>query len=741
MPRTRTISALMFSVWCAIVSRSSAVDVWLTTGDKSQLLRQQTDVVFQPGAGSGGTAITIVPTTTYQTIEGVGAAMTDSSAWLLQNKLSTAQRDKLMRQLFSPDSGIGLNYVRVPMGASDFTASGFYTYNDNPPGGTDELQQHFSVNHDLAYIIPRLQQARALNPELKLMASPWSAPAWMKTNNSLTGGSLAAQWEGSYARYLAKFVDAYEANGLPIDTLTLQNEPLHTSNYPSMSMSAAQQIRLIEQHVGPLFSAEAITTKLLIYDHNWDNTAYPISVLNDPEARQYVAGTAFHAYAGSVDAQTTVHNAHPDKDIYFTEITGGDWATNFANNLVWNYQNIIIGNMRNWGKTALLWNLALDQNHNPHLNGCSDCRGVVTINNVTGVVTFNEEFYVLGQVTTAVQAGAVRINSTTNNTLNTVAFLNPDGSRALIALNPGSNAATARIYEAGQHFEYAIPGKSVATFLWNDAGAGFDNGGFDEGGYHLGGGSLDAWTAFGNANGNVSPASDAVLSGEKSLKLSGQFSGTSNVSGVWQGITVQSGDTVAANLSALVRAADSIAGTSNVAQMKIEYYNNYGAALGSASFLGELTRLIADASIPNDAWHERTLIGVAPAGAVEARLVLQFLQPSNQAGAVHIDNVSFGITTSLVQAGDYDRDGVVDQSDYLVWRRSFASDFQLDADGNGDGVVDAADYSIWRKNVGAITGNSLLVVPEPCGLTLAIGGLLGLVGWQIRACMSTNSIQ
>jgi hypothetical protein len=175
--------------------------------------------------------------------------------------------------------------------------------------------------------------------------------------------------------------------------------------------------------------------------------------------------------------------------------------------------------------------------------------------------------------------------------------------------------------------------------------------------------------------------------------------------------------------------------------MKIEYYNNYGAALGSASFLGELTRLIADASIPNDAWHERTLIGVAPAGAVEARLVLQFLQPSNQAGAVHIDNVSFGITTSLVQAGDYDRDGVVDQSDYLVWRRSFASDFQLDADGNGDGVVDAADYSIWRKNVGAITGNSLLVVPEPCGLTLAIGGLLGLVGWQIRACMSTNSIQ
>lgn len=222
------------TIVCLWTHAVCAVDVWVTTGSKSQLLEQQTDVLFQSGPGSGGTVITVTPTTTFQTIEGFGAALTDSSAWLIQNELTQPQRDKLMRQLYSPTGGIGLNYMRVPLGASDFTASGYYTYNDNPPGGTDEFQQHFSVAHDEAYIIPQLQQAHALNPDLKLMVSPWTAPAWMKTNSSLTGGSLAQQWEGAYARYLAKSIQAYEDAGLPVDTLSVQNEPLHTSNYSTL---------------------------------------------------------------------------------------------------------------------------------------------------------------------------------------------------------------------------------------------------------------------------------------------------------------------------------------------------------------------------------------------------------------------------------------------------------------------------------------------------------------------------
>jgi glucosylceramidase len=736
----RAIFVLMLAICATDASTSVAVDVWVTTGDKSRLLQQQSDVVFEPGPGSGGTAVNVIPSTTYQTIVGFGASMTDASAWLLENKLSETQRNKLMQQLFSPTAGIGLNYLRVPIGASDFTASGYYTYDDNPPGGTDEFQEHFSIGHDEAYIIPRLQQARALNPELKLMASPWSAPAWMKTNNSLTGGSLKSQWEAAYARYLAKFVQAYEAEGLPIDTLTLQNEPLHTSNYPTMFMSAAQQIDLLKYNVGPLFADENISTKLLAYDHNWDNTAYPIEVLNDPDAAVYLAGTAFHAYAGNVTAQSTVHDAHPDKDIYFTEITGGDWATNFSDNLVWDFQNIIIGNVRNWGNSALFWNLALDQDHNPHLNGCSNCRGIVTINNTTSDVTFSEDFYALGQVTKAVQPGAVRINSTSSNTINTVAFLNPDGSRALVALNPNSTSATARIYEAGQHFSYLIPGKSVATFLWNDTGADFDNGGFDDGGFQLGGGSLDAWTTFGDTTGNVTAANEAVLSGDKSLKLFGRFNGSSNASGVWQGISAKAGDQITAELSALVRSNDSISATTNYAQMKIQYYDQFGGAFDSANFLGEDQLLIADASTANDMWNVRQLVGVAPAGTVEARLVLQFIQPDNQTGAVHIDNVAFGVTGVAILTGDYDASGTVDESDYMTWKNNFGSTTSLDADGNGNGAVDAADYVIWRNHLGTTLRPDLTSgtgVPEPAGLPLAIGGLLGVMGLPGRVVHHT----
>lgn len=728
--RINYVVAIVFC--CVGATQSFAVNVWLTTGDKSQLLRQQTDVLFQPGLGSGGTAITVNSATTYQTIEGVGASMTDSSAWVLQNELTTPQRDKLMRQLFSSQSGIGVNYLRVPMGASDFTASGYYTYNDNPVGGTDEFQQQFSIAHDQAYIIPRLQQARLLNPDLKLMASPWSAPAWMKTNHSLAGGSLATQWEGAFARYLTKFVQAYEAQGLPINTLTLQNEPLHTSNYPTMSMPATQQVSLIKNQVGPMFAANGINTKLLAYDHNWDDTSYPLTVLNDAAARQYVAGTAFHAYAGDVSAQTTVHNAYPDKDIYFTEISGGDWATNFADNIVWNFQNILIGNMRNWGKSAIFWNLALDQNHNPHLNGCSDCRGVVTVNNSTGAVTFNEEFYSLGQVTRVVQPGAIRISSPSTSSVNTVAFLNPDGSRALVALNPNATATTARIIEAGKNFSFSIPGKSVASFLWEDAGADFNNGAFDDGGFQLGGGSLDAWTTFGNTIGNVSVAAEAVLSGDKSLKLYGQFSGTANSAGVWQGITVKSGDVVRADLSALIRAADSITGTANYADMKIEFYNQYGSAMGSPGLLSNEQLRIADSTTANDMWNSRELVGIAPLGAVEARLVLQFVQPNNEQGAVHIDDVSFDITAHANERGDYDANGVVDQADYLVWRNSLGSNSQLGADGNGNGIVDAADYVTWRKNLGTSPNAFSAMVPEPAGLPAIAGFMFSILRVMLR---------
>jgi O-glycosyl hydrolase len=728
-PRSRStcasftlVAASLVLLACAAPS-ASAVDIWLTTGDKSQLLKQQSDVVFLPGVGIGGTLISVVPTTTYQTISGLGAAMTDSSAWLLQNRMSAAQRDKLMGQLFSPTAGIGLNYLRVPMGASDFTASGFYTYNDSPSGGSDAAQAQFSVAHDDAYIVPRLQQARQLNPAVRLMATPWSAAAWMKTNNSLQGGSLKDHWEASFALYLQKFIEAYEQRDLPIDTITLQNEPLHTANYPTMSMTATQQARIIANHLGPGFAAADIDTEIVAYDHNWDNTAYPLGVLNDPAARPFVAGTAFHAYAGNVSAQTTVHNAYPDKDIYFTEITGGDWAPNFGDNLVWYSQNIIIGGMRNWAKTAIMWNLALDQNNNPHQGGCTDCRGVVTVNNATGAVTFNEEFYTLGQVTTAVQPDAVRIGSTTTGAVNTVAFKNPDGSRVLYALNPSTTATTLRLYENGQHLVYQLPGKSIATFRWDDGGADFDNGGFELGGYHEGGGSLDAWTVFGNLNGNVSVAAEAVHEGAESLKLFGQFTGSPNASGVSQGITVAAGAAVRATAEAYIRGIDSIAGSNNSVEMKIEFYSQYGAARSSGQFISETSTLLADGATSADAWLAHELVAVAPAGATEARLVLQFNQPDGQTGAVHLDDITFG----TVVPGDFNGDGNVDATDLDTWREDFGA-ITSPADSDFDGDVDGADFLTWQRNLGANAASHGMsaTVPEPpvhataCVLGLAL---------------------
>jgi hypothetical protein len=279
-----------------------------------------------------------------------------------------------------------------------------------------------------------------------------------------------------------------------------------------------------------------------------------------------------------------------------------------------------------------------------------------------------------------------------------------------------------------------LPGKSVATFLWGSQGADFDNGAFDDGGYHQGGGSLDAWRVFGNIRGNVAASALALQSGDKSLKLSGQFTGSDNVSGVSQGVTVAPGELVQAEASALVRSAESLAGTSNLAQMKIEFYSTYGGAYGSAAFLGEVKTTLADSSTGNDAWLERRLSGVAPAGTAEARLVLEFTQSANEFGAVHVDDVFFSVPESA-PLGDFNGDGVVDQSDLDVWRTDFGSTSKLDADGNYNGAVDGADYLIWQQTLGtgATLSPPMAAAPEPSVFTLVQGGVLLPIAIRVQA--------
>lgn len=442
--------------------------VWLTLPDQSKLLQREPDVALEPlGAPDTHYVIALDDQVTYQTIEGFGAAMTDSSAWLIERVLNPEQREAALRSLFTRQGdGIGLSYLRLPVGASDFALRD-YTADDVPVGETDRRLERFSIEYDEAYIIPALQAALALNPQLRFMASPWSAPAWMKTNERLQGGELAQAYYQSFADYLVRFIQAYAGHGLVMDTLTPQNEPLHvTDGYPTMRMAAADQARFVRDHLGPALRAANLATRLIIFDHNWDLWQYPMTVLADSAAAAYVDGVAFHCYGGDVGNQSLFHEAHPALGIWFTECSGGGWATNFADNLSWNIRNLGIGNIRNWGNSLLLWNLALDEHDGPQNGGCDNCRGVITINSSSGDVTRNVEYYVLGHFSKFVDPGAVRIESTAwaERQPENVAFRNPDGSIVLVV--HATRAVTFTVTWRDQQFTYSLPEGAVVSFHW-----------------------------------------------------------------------------------------------------------------------------------------------------------------------------------------------------------------------------------------------------------------------------------
>ncbi|KFE64263.1 RICIN domain-containing protein [Hyalangium minutum] len=453
---------------------SESVQVWLTSTSNNALskrLSTEPSKNFGPESGTA-TVIDINEATTYQTIDGFGGALTDSSAWLIYN---SPQRSAILNDLFSVGEGAGFNLVRLPMGASDFARNN-YTYDDTCCDLND-----FSVGHDAAYIIPLLQQARQLNPEVKILAVPWSAPGWMKFNNSLTGGGyLRNDLYGLYANYFVRFAQAYNSYGLPIHAFSIQNEPHNgNSTYPTMQMESSDQSNFAAQHLRPaLNNAGFGSVKLLAWDHNWYDhggpAGFPYEVMsyNNSQARAAVAGVAYHCYEspeGSYTVQNDFHNAYPDKEIHFTECTGGTWATNQAANLEWELQNNVIGPLRNWARSSLYWNIALDPNSGPYVGGCTNCRGMLTVNNGAGTYTKNEDYYAWAHLAKVVRAGAVRIASTSqaNGGIQTVAFKNPDGSLALIALNShDTSTLTFKVRWAGQSFDYSLPPRSVASFKW-----------------------------------------------------------------------------------------------------------------------------------------------------------------------------------------------------------------------------------------------------------------------------------
>lgn len=442
--------------------------LWLTTADKSKLLTRS-------DAGRFGSAaplalnIEVDASQRFQTMAGFGASITDASAWLMQNRLSTAQRDALLQELFGRgDNGLGFDLTRLTLASSDFSLQ-HYSYNDMPAGQTDVPLARFSIDPMRAEVLPVLKRAQAVNPGLLVMASPWSPPGWMKTTDSLIKGSLKPEYYDAFARYLVKYVDAMAAEGVDIFALTLQNEPhFEPGDYPGMRLEPAARAAVIGKHLGPLLEARQLKTQIIEWDHNWDEPSAPLAVLNDPLAKRYIAGVGWHCYAGDVKAQGQVQAAHPDKDVWFTECSGGEWKPQWAETLPWVGRNIVIGATRYGARGVQMWNLALDEKFGPHKGGCPNCRGVVTIHSVTGEITRNLEYYALGHASKFVRRGAQRIASTSGvEGVETVAFRNADdGSIALVLCNTTASERRLSVRQAGQVIEITLPRESLATLVW-----------------------------------------------------------------------------------------------------------------------------------------------------------------------------------------------------------------------------------------------------------------------------------
>lgn len=447
-----------------VPSAENEVDFYLTKFNGSQKLIKQAEVLAFVSSNNQYPTIKVNPAETYQTVEGFGFSLTGGSAEVI-NQLTTSSREELLQKLFGKgENAITISYLRISIGASDLDSSTF-SYNDLPAGETDEDLSEFTLEPDMDDLIPLLKKILEINPDIKIMGTPWSPPVWMKDNNSTIGGSLQPKYYNVYANYLVKYIQEMEKLGIRIDAITPQNEPLHPGNNPSMLMLATQQAEFIRDHLGPAFKAANINTKIIIYDHNADKPEYPLAILNDAGARQYIAGSAFHLYAGDISALSTVHAAYPDKDLYFTEQYTSSTGE-FGGDLKWHLKNVIIGSMRNWSRNALEWNLANNSSFGPHTDGgCTTCKGAITVKSGSSYEE-NVGFYIIAHASKFVPAGSVRIGSNIAGNLHNVAFKTPVGNKVIIVLNDGQNFESFNIEYNGKWFTASLDAGSVATFVW-----------------------------------------------------------------------------------------------------------------------------------------------------------------------------------------------------------------------------------------------------------------------------------
>jgi len=484
---------LMFAaVMLPLLAAAQKVRVWETTADGNKILSLRQDkYAFSDARTDRKVPITIDERQHFQRMRGFGYALTGGSAELMMC-MSAEARHELILSLFGKDEGqAGISYIRLTVGASDMN-SFVFSYDDMPKGKTDWDLKHFSLSQDLNDVVPVMKEILAVNPDIEILASPWSAPTWMKTNNDVQGGKLMKECYDVYARYFVKFIQAMAKEGIKISALTIQNEPLNSRNTPSMAWTPQEQAEFIGKHLGPQFEKNGIKTEIVLFDHNCDRPDYPLTILADSKASQYASGVAFHQYMGDHSGMTTVHDMRPDKDIFFTEQMIIDRSGNATATIAPVVERVVVNVVRNWSTNVILWNLAADTDAGPHTDngGCPFCHGAITIAGDNWHK--NIAFYGLAHATEFVPAGAYRISSTSaadkgtilfedeqapgtmravdyehSGVLPNVAFETPDGRIVLVVANTRSSAESVWVRYHGRCCEIPVAVGSVVTVEWN----------------------------------------------------------------------------------------------------------------------------------------------------------------------------------------------------------------------------------------------------------------------------------
>jgi glucosylceramidase len=441
-------------------SPSGEISVRLTAGAKR--FAAEAPLKWQPVRDPAAPAVVLDPAKTYQDVLGFGASMTDASCYLL-NQLAPAARDRLFGELFGASES-NFSVCRICIGSSDY-ATKAYSYDEGEP---DPEMARFSIDHDRQWNLPMLKLSRAVNPDLFLVASPWSPPGWMKANKSMLGGCIQAKSFPAYAKYFVRFLQSYADAGVPVNAVTVQNEvdAEQDGRMPACLFAQEHEVWFVSQHLGPALAQNKLDTKIWILDHNYDLWGRAIAELDKPEVKRYVDGVAWHGYSGRPESMARVHEAHPDRHMYWTE--GGpeyrepQYETNWAR-----WSRVFTGILRNWSRSITAWNMALDEQGRPNI-GPFHCGGIVTINSKTLEVTRSGQYWAMVHYSRAIRRGARRIESAgTVERIAHVAFVNPDGTKAAVLTNSGNQERKVLVRMSGAEAETTLPADAIATLTWS----------------------------------------------------------------------------------------------------------------------------------------------------------------------------------------------------------------------------------------------------------------------------------